>query len=507
MLKKLVIAAFLLATLGIAANVTVRQGDTLGSLAQRYNTTVATLMKLNRLTSPSLRIGQELRLPDNATVTVQSGDTLEGIAGRLDVSVASIQRANNLSRDELRVNQTLRLPSASGSGLPSGAGLPNSGAANTSNTRPPASKTVIYTVKAGDTLGAIAARFKVSASAIQSASNLRSDALSLGQQLRIPAAVVVTVRAAAQKPVAVKPKPIVSVAKPAVQKPSLQKPSLQKPSIQKPPTATGSGIVTVKRGDTLSSIARATGSSIAALRQLNNLTSDALSLGQRIRTAATTGAARTKPIAKPSASATPKPGLVKPAVSSQASLSAPKAVVASIPAPVAMDTSAVGAMPTAPSDVLEGQTDFKIVEPINPPAQINRFERLLWPISGILTSRYGYRWGRLHTGLDIAVPTGTTVYAALSGTVQFAGWNRFGYGYLVVIRGVDSRLYYYAHNSRLLVRVGQFVPQGRMISKSGSTGNSTGPHLHFEVRIGGVARNPLAYLPSSQVLQARYAGK
>jgi len=172
-----------------------------------------------------------------------------------------------------------------------------------------------------------------------------------------------------------------------------------------------------------------------------------------------------------------------------------------------MDSSAIGVMPTAPSDVLEGQIDFKIVEPINPPAQINRFERPLWPISGILTSRYGYRWGRLHTGLDIAVPTGTGVYAALSGTVQFAGWNRFGYGYLVVIRGVDSRLYYYAHNSRLFVRVGQFVPQGRMISRSGSTGNSTGPHLHFEVRVGGVARNPLAYLPSSQVLQARYAGK
>ena len=82
-------------------------------------------------------------------------------------------------------------------------------------------------------------------------------------------------------------------------------------------------------------------------------------------------------------------------------------------------------MPTTPSDVLQEQTDFKIIEPINPPAQINRFERLLWPISGVLTSRYGYRWGRLHTGLDIAVPTGTTVYAALSGTVQFAGWNRF----------------------------------------------------------------------------------
>jgi murein DD-endopeptidase MepM/ murein hydrolase activator NlpD len=171
-----------------------------------------------------------------------------------------------------------------------------------------------------------------------------------------------------------------------------------------------------------------------------------------------------------------------------------------------MDVSAAAAAPTAPSDMLEGTPDFQIVAP-NLPKGVNRFERLLWPISGILTSRFGYRWGRLHTGLDIATPTGTSVYAALSGTVQFAGWNSFGYGYLVVIRGVDNRDYYYAHNSRLLVKRGQFVAQGKLISRSGSTGNSTGPHLHFEVRIGGQARNPLAYLPSSQVLQARYAGK
>lgn len=505
MLKKLVIAAFLLATLGIAANVTVRQGDTLGSLALRYNTNVATLMKLNRLATPSLKIGQQLRLPENATVIVQPGDTLEGIAARLGVSVLAIQRANHLSGDALRANQTLRLPSSSSQ-------------VSTLSNRTLTSKTVIYTVKAGDTLGAIAARFKVSIKAIQSASNLRSDALSLGQQLRIPAVggTVVTVSAAPQKPVTVKPLPKVSVVKPSTQKSvvvkplpkiSVAKPSTQKPSVQKPLTPTASGIVTVKRGDTLSSIARATGSSIAVLRKLNNLTSDALALGQRIRTTAARTAPTMKPTPKPILSAMPKPGLVKPAVPSQASSSGPKAVVAPSPPPAAMDSSAIGTMPTAPSDVLEGQIDFKIVEPINPPAQINRFERLLWPISGMLTSRYGYRWGRLHTGLDIAVPTGTTVYAALSGTVQFAGWNRFGYGYLVVIRGVDSRLYYYAHNSRLLVRVGQFVPQGRMISKSGSTGNSTGPHLHFEVRIAGIARNPLAYLPSSQVLQARYAGK
>ena len=493
MLKKLVIAAFLVTTLGIAANVTVRQGDTLGSLAQRYNTNVATLMKLNRLTSPSLRIGQQLRLPENATVTVQPGDTLEGIAGRLGVSVAGLQRANNLSGDALRTNQTLRLPSSSGNATATSAAKPS---ASTT-----ASKTVIYTVKTGDTLGAIAARFKVSIAAIQSASGLRGDALKLGQQLRVPTGgAAVKVSAATQKPVIVK---TVAVVKP------LAKPTVAKPSPQKPATSTvTSGIVTVKRGDTLSSIARASGSSIATLRAINNLTSDALALGQRVRTVATPAA---KPTPKPVSSAiapsvTSKPNAAKPTVTAKP-VTIAKPPAAPSPAPVPMDSSAIAVMPTAPSDVLEGQIDFKIVEPINPPAQINRFERLLWPISGILTSRYGYRWGRLHTGLDIAVPTGTAVYAALSGTVQFAGWNRFGYGYLVVIRGVDSRLYYYAHNSRLLVRVGQFVPQGRLISRSGNTGNSTGPHLHFEVRIGGVARNPLAYLPSSQVLQARYAGR
>lgn len=490
MLKKLVIAVFLVASIGVAASVSVRQGDTLGSLASRYNTSVAALIKLNRLTAPNLRIGQQLRLPENATVTVQAGDTLEGIAARLGVSVVSLQRANYLSGDALRANQTLRLPSSS-------SGVSSNSAASTS---PPSgsSKTVIYTVRAGDTLDAIAARFKVSIAAIQSASALRGDALSLGQQLRIPA-VKVTSGTAIQKPVAVKP--VVAQARP--------KATVAKPSTAKPTTANRTGIVIVQRGDTLSSIARASGSSIASLRKLNNLTSDALALGQLIRTTAASGATA-KPNAKPASSvaAPPKPSVTKPMVSSGASKPAIVSKPASVtPTPAAMDLTAVGVMPTAPSDVLEDQTSYKIVEPINPPVQINRSERLLWPISGVLTSRYGYRWGRLHTGLDVAVPTGTAVYAALSGTVQFAGWNRFGYGYLVVIRGVDSRLYYYAHNSRLLVRIGQFVPQGRMISKSGSTGNSTGPHLHFEVRIAGVARNPLAYLPSSQVLQARYAGR
>jgi murein DD-endopeptidase MepM/ murein hydrolase activator NlpD len=96
------------------------------------------------------------------------------------------------------------------------------------------------------------------------------------------------------------------------------------------------------------------------------------------------------------------------------------------------------------------------------PQQIAKYnrERLLWPLQGVLTSYYGYRSLRIgrshfHTGLDIAAPRGTPVYAALSGRVEQAGWSRVGYGNLVIIRGWDGRRYYYGHNSRLLVKAGQ----------------------------------------------------
>ena len=131
------------------------------------------------------------------------------------------------------------------------------------------------------------------------------------------------------------------------------------------------------------------------------------------------------------------------------------------------------------------------------------YERPLWPIMGVITQRFSYRGPkRGHAGLDLAAPIGTPVYAALSGTVTFSGWNVFGYGQLITIRGIDGRDYYYAHNSRRLVSKGQRVRQGQMISRVGSTGNSSGPHLHFEIRSGGTILNPSAILPSSRLRQA-----
>lgn len=121
--------------------------------------------------------------------------------------------------------------------------------------------------------------------------------------------------------------------------------------------------------------------------------------------------------------------------------------------------------------------------------------QFIYPAQGILTSSFGWRWGRMHRGIDIAGPTGTPIVAAAKGTVQFAGWNSGGYGYLVEIRHPDGSLTRYAHNSRLLVNRGDGVEQGQAIALMGSTGYSTGPHCHFEIHPSGRgAVNPLAYL-------------
>ena len=132
-------------------------------------------------------------------------------------------------------------------------------------------------------------------------------------------------------------------------------------------------------------------------------------------------------------------------------------------------------------------------------------ESLLWPAEGIITTHFTYRGKRRgHSGIDIAAPFKTPISAALSGTVTSSGWDVYGYGNLIVIRGQDGRDYYYAHNSKLLVRRGQHVAQGQLIALMGSTGRSTGSHLHFEVRNGSRIINPYAMLPSSRLQLAAY---
>jgi murein DD-endopeptidase MepM/ murein hydrolase activator NlpD len=118
---------------------------------------------------------------------------------------------------------------------------------------------------------------------------------------------------------------------------------------------------------------------------------------------------------------------------------------------------------------------------------------LAWPVSGQITSPFGMRWGRMHEGIDIGAADGAPIYAAAAGTVIYAGWME-GYGNLVAIDHGNGLSTAYGHQSHLAVSVGQQVAQGQLIGYVGSTGHSTGPHLHFEVRVNGAPVDPLGYL-------------
>jgi len=121
---------------------------------------------------------------------------------------------------------------------------------------------------------------------------------------------------------------------------------------------------------------------------------------------------------------------------------------------------------------------------------------LEWPTQGTLTSGFGPRHGRLHDGIDIAAEKGTAIHAAAPGTVVFSGWGPTGYGMMVIVKHQHHLTTIYAHNSRNLVRKGDDVERGQKVALMGSTGRSTGPHLHFEVRNDTHPKNPLLYLPN-----------
>jgi LysM repeat protein len=149
--------------------------------------------------------------------------------------------------------------------------------------------------------------------------------------------------------------------------------------------------------------------------------------------------------------------------------------------------------------ILPGVEVIKLQNPSEPKkvaaktASSASLSRGIWPASGSVTSKFGQRWGKEHNGIDIGASTGTNVKAFMAGKVTYSGWES-GYGNLVIINHGNGLQTYYAHNSKLLVNIGQSVDSGSIIAKSGNTGNSTGPHIHFEVRKNGTPVNPYSYL-------------
>lgn len=218
---------------------------------------------------------------------------------------------------------------------------------------------------------------------------------------------------------------------------------LRKAPLQSPPAP--QAVVRIKPNQSLSTFSRDQGVSLSELRSLNpGLDLARLAVGSEVRVA----------------KASPRALLaIRPTVSGGASFPA---------------------LPELPG--------------LDPEAEGN--QSFMWPTKGVFTSGFGWRWGRMHKGIDIANNVGTPIVAAKDGLVKFSGWSS-GYGYLVELTHSDGSSTRYAHNSRLLVRKGQIIPQGAKISLMGSTGRSTGPHLHFEIRQrGGSALDPMAKLPA-----------
>lgn len=161
---------------------------------------------------------------------------------------------------------------------------------------------------------------------------------------------------------------------------------------------------------------------------------------------------------------------------------------------------AMKAIPPTAIDVLAVKVPPSFSKPTGLIANIQNYTL---PAQGDFTSGYGMRWGRMHKGIDIAGPIGTPIVAAAAGKVLTAGWAEDGFGNKVEIQHPDGSITLYAHTSRVLTRVGAMVHQGQLIAEMGSTGSSTGPHLHFQIHPGGKdATDPMFFFARNKTLVA-----
>lgn len=194
----------------------------------------------------------------------------------------------------------------------------------------------------------------------------------------------------------------------------------------------------------------------------------------------------------------------------------PQAAPPSGPAPVAPPAAPLGVVtaekldakpesaPKAetppPATIAQAPSTTPAVPP--PPMPQGEVRGFVWPIAGQITSRFGPKDGGLHNdGINIAAKQGTPVRAAASGTVAYAGNELKGYGNLVLVRHAGGWMTAYAHNAELLVKRGDAVRQGQTIARAGATGSVREPQLHFEIRRGSQAVDPLAHLPPRVALR------
>ncbi len=534
--------------------VTVKTGDSLSKIAQANGMSIAALRSLNSLTSDDLKLGQVLQVIGSkpasssvktevaktpnvpASIKVQKGDSLSKIAKQYKLNIENLRKLNDLKSDDLTLGQTLKLkaPVVAKTNKPS--------KPTTSTAQASTAKTDKSSAKSNQTKPATSSKPSATTSSKPSATTSSVTTNKTTTNTSKPT---------------VSNKPVVTTAK----KPEVAKTNPNKPAPNQKPSPVKSSIYSLKPTTTVQNAPKPAPVALkptpvkpAPTKLVTQAPKPQTANAPKPQTASPKPTQPTldtanKPVMNeaivPDANAQPNTTTTSPETMTTSDASNPSSVTSlaavssinaqnetplqSLPPISGTDQSQSGVGSDADYIIIEPQNSLEVVGqrtgsvpsttpaklPSNTtPQQLAKYSRehLLWPLQGVLTSYYGYRSLRIgrshfHTGLDIAAPRGTPVYAALSGRVEQAGWSRVGYGNLVIIRGWDGRMYYYGHNSKLLVKAGQWVNQGTMISKVGSTGYATGPHLHFEIRIGGHTHNPLAYLPRSQVQFARFAPK
>jgi len=387
--------------------------------------------------------------------TVRPGDTLSQIASRYQVDVRAIMYSSGLKGVSLRPGQVLRIPLVEASG---------------GEVRlPPAVRA--YVVRRGDTVQSIAKRFDLTILGLVSANpNLKSlDRLEVGSTLYIPTA----------------------------------EPGL---------------LVRLGRGETIQDLAKRFGLSVSEIARANGLSSptdvqpgdlvllpgvQAKTAYQRLlRIQEAERKAREEEARRLAEERRRQEEARQRRLAEQRRLEQSRARLQQVQSqPRLRRANAV----VAAAGYRWPMSNFTVTNYFGRRGAFQRFHTGIvaaagyrWPMSNFTVTNYFGRRGafqRFHTGIDLAAPVGTPVYAARAGQVSIAGWSRFGYGLHVIIDHGESHETLYAHMSRIVVRPGQWVDRGELIGYVGSTGWSTGPHLHFELRVGGVVRNPMAYLP------------
>lgn len=374
--------------------------------------------------------------------------------------------------------------------VPSPLNLPQPGAA-------PAESRQVYQVRPGDTLNSIARRYGLSAAELMQANNLRNpNLIKIDQRLIVP--MTTAAQPVRQAPTTITGLPLaaspLTTAQSGLPNLPLPKAAAWPDSAQTAPGA--------ETGET------AVETAMASYRE--KLKADVQELQQQAQNPPEAIDLTVQSVPSNARPATPDSINAEWTSTRQAG----KGQVAQQPASAQEELAQADAqsqvVASAPSNVQEyndslqlpiGATVAPELPPLSSPDKYLpdtplKFNGYIWPAKGVLTSGYGWRWGRMHKGIDIAAPIGTPIFAAAPGEVISAGWNSGGYGNLVKVKHPDGSVTLYAHNSRILVRRGEKVEQGQLISQMGSTGYSTGPHLHFEIHPGGKgATNPIALLP------------